>query len=103
MTGTGAPPISGRLSSVPLAPPTSQGLGIGPRLSDKVASTIIARGLRYMSRTAHPRFGAYRKASPLWEPTTANETASTTVGRDHISQIICHLRDLTRCLPRVCR
>ena len=54
-----------------------QGLGIGPRLSDATGSRLIARGVRYISRTAHPRFGGYREASALWEATTTNMTAQT--------------------------
>ena len=29
-------------------------------------------GLRYFSRTAHPRFGTHRQKSPLWVGTTSN-------------------------------
>lgn len=52
--------------------PDYQGLGIGPRLSDVVASMFIEDGCRYFSKTAHPRLGAYRDASPLWRPTSKN-------------------------------
>jgi GNAT superfamily N-acetyltransferase len=47
--------------------PDFQGLGIGPRISDAVAQLHIDEGKRFYSRTAHPRFGAYRDASPLWK------------------------------------
>jgi SNF2 family DNA or RNA helicase/GNAT superfamily N-acetyltransferase len=60
--------------------PDFQGLGIGGRLSDWTGEYVInhmpdADGNpgRYFSRTVHPRFGAYRNASPLWKPTSSNE------------------------------
>lgn len=52
--------------------PDYQGLGIGPRLSDAVASFFVSDGCRYFSKTAHPRLGAYRDSSPLWRPTSKN-------------------------------
>ena len=33
------------------------------------------RGADFYGQTVHPRFGAYRDASPLWRPTEANHTA----------------------------
>ena len=56
--------------------PEWQGLGIGPRVSDINARDWVLKGVRFLSRTAHPRFGAYRNSSPLWQATTANETAN---------------------------
>lgn len=50
--------------------PDFQGLGIGPKLSDAVAQIHLNDGKRYFSRTAHPRFGGYRDASPLWRKTS---------------------------------
>ena len=38
--------------------PEFQGLGIGPRLSNATGSRWVGLGNRYISRTAHPRFGA---------------------------------------------
>ena len=52
--------------------PDYQGLGIGPRLSDAVAQLHLDQGHRYFSKTAHPRLGAYREASPKWRPTAKN-------------------------------
>lgn len=52
--------------------PDYQGLGIGPRLSNTVASFFVADGCRYFSKTAHPRLGAYRDSSSLWRPTSKN-------------------------------
>lgn len=52
--------------------PDFQGLGIGMRLSDWVGQWMVDRGRRYFSRTAHPRMGAYRDASPLWRATNAS-------------------------------
>jgi SNF2 family DNA or RNA helicase/GNAT superfamily N-acetyltransferase len=60
--------------------PDFQGLGIGGRLSDWTGEYVInhmpdedGNPGRYFSRTVHPRFGAYRNASPLWKPTSSNE------------------------------
>jgi ABC-type ATPase involved in cell division len=51
--------------------PDFQGLGIGPRASDAVAELHLSEGKHYFSRTAHPRFGAYRnKLNSGWMPTT---------------------------------
>ncbi len=53
--------------------PEYQGLGIGVRLSDLIAAIHKAEGLRYFSRTTHPRMGQYRQAHPeLWRPTSKN-------------------------------
>jgi GNAT superfamily N-acetyltransferase len=53
--------------------PEFQGLGIGVRLSNLIASIHKAEGLRYFSRTTHPRMGQYRQAHPeLWRPTSKN-------------------------------
>jgi GNAT superfamily N-acetyltransferase len=56
--------------------PDFQGLGIGPRISDAVAELHQTEGKRYFSRTAHPRFGAYRnKRNSGWMPTSQNKYA----------------------------
>jgi len=52
--------------------PDFQGLGIGIRFSDAIAQIHIDQGLRYFSRTAHPRMGLYRMKSKLWKPTSKN-------------------------------
>jgi len=60
--------------------PAWQGLGLGPRLSNLVASTWIAtpnashEGMthRYFCKTAHPRFGAYREADRDWVASSSN-------------------------------
>jgi GNAT superfamily N-acetyltransferase len=56
--------------------PDFQGLGIGPRISDAVADLHRNEGKRYFSRTAHPRFGAYRdKRNSGWMRTSQNKYA----------------------------
>jgi len=56
--------------------PDFQGLGIGPRISDAVAELHRRESKRYFSRTAHPRFGAYRnKRNSGWMPTSQNKYA----------------------------
>jgi GNAT superfamily N-acetyltransferase len=53
--------------------PDFQGLGLGVRLSDFVAAHYVNSGRRYFSRTAHPRMGRYRDASPLWRTTGSSQ------------------------------
>ena len=63
--------------------PAWQGVGIGPKLSNLIASTWVATKNetqgdlhRYTCKTAHPRFGAYREAgrsgTVLWEAAASN-------------------------------
>lgn len=68
--------------------PDYQGLGLGPKLSDAVARMFVLDGCRYFSKTAHPRLGAYRNASPAWRATSKNGRArndyatSTTITKE---------------------
>ena len=48
--------------------PDFQGLGIGPRFSDAMGAMHLRQGLRYLSRTAHPRLAGYRHRSKMWRP-----------------------------------
>lgn len=59
--------------------PDFQGMGIGVALSDAIAQLHIDDGLRYFSRTSHPRFGFHREYSPLWKPTSKNRKLRTDV------------------------
>lgn len=52
--------------------PDFQGMGIGVRFSDAIAQLHLDEGLRYFSRTAHPRMGFYRENSALWKGTSKN-------------------------------
>ena len=59
--------------------PDWQGLGIGSRMTEAVGElhriSGIAnegRGGMFLAQTIHPRFGAYRDQSPLWQPTQYN-------------------------------
>ena len=52
--------------------PDYQGLGLGVRFSDVVAKMFLDRGLRYFSKTAHPRMGEYRQSSKKWRATATN-------------------------------
>lgn len=74
--------------------PDFQGLGIGPKISDIIAQIYVENGKRYFSRTAHPRFGAYRDASSLWKKTSTygqqrNSEIDVTKRKKHTS---AHLR-----------
>lgn len=63
--------------------PEFQGLGVGVRLSDHVAALHRAEGLRYFSRTQHPRMGEHRERHPeLWRPTSSNRKKATPPERD---------------------
>ena len=55
--------------------PDYQGLGLGSRLSDAVAQLFIDDGCRYFAKTAHPKLGEHREASPLWRATSKNGRA----------------------------
>ena len=52
--------------------PDFQGMGIGVRFSDTIGEIMLIEGHRYFSKTAHPRLGEYRNASPKWRPTAHN-------------------------------
>jgi GNAT superfamily N-acetyltransferase len=52
--------------------PDFQGMGLGTRFSDAIGEIMLAEGKRYFSKTAHPRLGEWRNASPKWRPTVYN-------------------------------
>ena len=52
--------------------PDFQGIGIGTKLSDKIADIHIEDGYRYFSKTSHPRMGEHRQYSNLWRKTATN-------------------------------
>lgn len=60
--------------------PDFQGMGLGVRISDAVAKGVVEMGGRYFSKTAHPRMGAYREASPAWRATSKNGKARPDYG-----------------------
>ena len=72
--------------------PDFQGLGIGVRLSDAIAQIHIEEGKRYFSKTAHPRLGEYREASPLWRPTAHNRQDRGDYDRQHGNNHLPHPR-----------
>ena len=53
--------------------PDFQGMGIGVKFSDAIAQLHVDQGLRYFSRTAHPRMIWYRENSQLWRPTSKHK------------------------------
>lgn len=57
--------------------PEYQGMGIGPRFSESIADRYLKDGGRFFSRTAHPRFGEYREASPKWKATSHSRKMRT--------------------------
>eukprot|EP00488_Nonionellina_sp_1-RS-2012_P001025 TRINITY_DN1624_c0_g1_i1.p1 TRINITY_DN1624_c0_g1~~TRINITY_DN1624_c0_g1_i1.p1 ORF type:complete len:151 (+),score=39.36 TRINITY_DN1624_c0_g1_i1:383-835(+) len=53
--------------------PSFQGLGFGSRVADAIGEYLAMHGYRLHSKTAHPRYGGYRDATPsLWVPTPGN-------------------------------
>ena len=64
--------------------PDYQGLGIGVRFSDAIGQIYLEKGLRYFSRTAHPRVGFYRENSPLWKPTSKNKKLRKDVKHNNV-------------------
>ena len=64
--------------------PQFQGMGIGVRFSDAMGYIHLEQGLRYFSRTAHPRMVHYRNNSPLWKPTSKNQRLRTDVKHKNI-------------------
>jgi len=52
--------------------PNFQGLGFGSRMCDGVAELLSMEGRRLQSKTAHPKYGAYRDRSHLWKPLKTN-------------------------------
>jgi GNAT superfamily N-acetyltransferase/ABC-type lipoprotein export system ATPase subunit len=63
--------------------PDYQGFGFGPKISEAVAQHYVDNGKRYYGKTAHPRLGGYRDASPLWKATSKNHKQRTDTG-DHM-------------------
>ena len=57
--------------------PDFQGLGIGVRLSDALGEMCLSEGLRFFSKTSHPRMGSYRDNSEKWRPTSKNRKKRT--------------------------
>jgi GNAT superfamily N-acetyltransferase len=74
--------------------PDFQGMGIGVRFSDAVAQIHLEQGLRYFSRTSHPRMGYYRENSKLWKPTSKNKKLRTDV--THKNLFNNHYTDIKR-------
>jgi ABC-type lipoprotein export system ATPase subunit len=58
--------------------PEYQGLSLGVKLSDFIASVCVTNGKRYFSKTSHPAMISYRnKHSELWKTTTHSGKART--------------------------
>ena len=52
--------------------PDFQGLGIGSKITDFVASIYKQAGYRYFTKTVNPRLGEYRNHSEKWKTTSKN-------------------------------
>lgn len=55
--------------------PDFQGMGIGNKFSEYIASLYVQRGCRYFCKTSNPRIGEHRNKSPLWRATSTNGMA----------------------------
>ena len=64
--------------------PDFQGMGIGVRFSDAIGQIHLDQGLRYYSRTAHPRMGYYREKSDLWKGTSKNRKLRKDITHENI-------------------
>ena len=64
--------------------PDYQGMGIGVRFSDAIGQIYLEQGLRYFSRTAHPRMILYRENSNLWKPTSKHKKLRTDINHKNI-------------------
>lgn len=53
--------------------PDFQGMGVGNKLSEAIASAYVNMGCRYFSKTSNPRVGLHREKSDLWKPTSKNK------------------------------
>lgn len=66
--------------------PDFQGIGLGNRMSEFVASLYLATGKPYRSTTSHPSMIRHRSRSPLWrtvrEPSLAAPGASRKIARN---------------------
>ena len=52
--------------------PDFQGLGIGSRITDFIASIYKQAGYRYFTKTVNPKLGQYRNHSEKWKTTSKN-------------------------------
>ena len=52
--------------------PDFQGLGIGGKVTDFIASIYKNAGYRYFTKTVNPRLGEYRNNSTNWKTTSKN-------------------------------
>lgn len=57
--------------------PEFQGMGIGSKISETVASFVLEQGGRFFSKTSHPSLGEHRERSELWKPTSKNKKKRT--------------------------
>jgi GNAT superfamily N-acetyltransferase len=64
--------------------PDYQGLGIGVKFIDACAQIHLDEGLKFFSRTAHPRMGYYMQHSELWKPTSKNKKLRKDVTHDNL-------------------
>lgn len=52
--------------------PEFQGVGIGSKMTDFIASIYKAEGYRYFTKTVNPKLGLHRDNSPNWRKTSKN-------------------------------
>jgi len=62
--------------------PDYQGLGIGVKLSDFIASMVVRGGGRYFSRHSHIAFAAHRINNPNWKETAVSRKVHTHPGNE---------------------
>lgn len=77
--------------------PDYQGMGIGTAVSDAMGEIYTSQGLKYYSRSAHPRFALHRSDSNLWRETGTSGKKRTGVNTGNASAMYKHyMYDETR-------
>lgn len=66
--------------------PDFQGMGLGTRVSSVIAELYRKQGLKFYSRTAHPRLKSHREKSNLWKTTSTNGKKRTNVNEGNASK-----------------
>lgn len=77
--------------------PDYQGMGIGTAVSDAIGEMYTSQGLKYYSRSSHPRFALHRGGSKKWRETGTSGVKRTGVNNGNASAMYKHyMYDETR-------
>lgn len=67
--------------------PEFQGLGIGNKLANAVASEYVKRGHRFFEKTANIPIGEHRNKSPYWRATSTNMKARSSYLKNGVPRV----------------